>query len=60
MLFTSSAALYGAALLDQEGAPKLTQEQFEEPNQDPAGGPAHSPRDLLGKILRVEIRLRSR
>ena len=37
-MFTSSAALYGAAMLDQEGAPELTQEQFGEPNQDPAGG----------------------
>ena len=30
VLVTSSAALYGAAMLDHEGAPELTQEQFED------------------------------
>ena len=29
-MFTSSAALYGAAMLDHEGAPDLNQEQFED------------------------------
>ena len=43
---TSSAAHYGAAMLDHEGTPELTQEQFEDltktlrPADEGAGGSA--------------------